>query len=189
MIPQTDITSASLKSDWGHRRAEECEQEPNEGEGEVRAGLTVGRDAESQTRQMRQMAARGMAVQQLEQEELDGGHRRQHAVAPGGIASLLARRRNCVRLELGCRRCVQSRKHGRDTTDHPSTSCIIWGGPATSYRSCEGRPTSHEILGHSELPPTLHAIRPRALNRPNPWRRFADTPLETIGPMTTRATA
>jgi hypothetical protein len=86
---------------------------------EFGAGLTVGRGAESSARQMRHMAARGMAVENLSQEELQGGHGRQHAVAPGGIASLAAYRQNRVRLELGCPLCFQARQHGSATRSHP----------------------------------------------------------------------
>src|SRR5262245_41255129 len=77
---------------------------------------------------MWQMAAGGVAVQNLEQKELHRGDRRQHAVAPGGIASLLARRRNRVRLELGRPICFQACQYGSDTRYHPSTSCMYGGG-------------------------------------------------------------
>ena len=37
------------------------------------------------------MGARGVAMQDLSQKELDGRDGREHAVAPGGIADLLTR--------------------------------------------------------------------------------------------------
>jgi hypothetical protein len=37
------------------------------------------------------MGARGVAVQDLQPQELDGRDGREHTVAPGGIASLRAR--------------------------------------------------------------------------------------------------
>jgi len=40
---------------------------------------------------MRQMAARGMAMQNLSPEEPDGRDGRKYAVAPVGVTSLLAR--------------------------------------------------------------------------------------------------
>jgi hypothetical protein len=69
------------------------------------------------------MAARGMAVQPLAPEELDGGHGRQHAVAPGGLANRWAHSRHRVRLALGRPIGFQARQHGSDTGDHPSPSC------------------------------------------------------------------
>jgi hypothetical protein len=54
------------------------------------AGLTGGRRREAPPRQMGQMAAGGVALQHLEQEERHGGDRREDAVAPGGIPALTA---------------------------------------------------------------------------------------------------
>ncbi len=39
---------------------------------------------------MGQMTAGGVAMQNLQQEELHGGDRREHAIAPGGIPDLTA---------------------------------------------------------------------------------------------------
>jgi hypothetical protein len=139
--------------------AEAGQQELKEGEGESGAGLAGGRGAEPSAREMRHMTARGVAVQNLEQEALDGGRGRQHAVAPGGLAGLLARRHHRVRLEWGRPLCFQARQHGSDTGYHPSTSGMYVGGPAPSYRRSEGKPMFSEILRNSELTPKLHAIR------------------------------
>ena len=73
------------------------------------------------------MTARGVAVQHLEQEELDGGRGRQHAVAPGGLAGLLARRHHRVRLALGRPLGFPARQHGSDTGYHPSPSWMYVG--------------------------------------------------------------
>jgi hypothetical protein len=85
------------------------------------------------------MAARGVAVQHLSEEELDGGNGRQHAGAPGGIASLSAHRHNRVRLEVGCPLCFQSRQHGSDTRYHPSTSCMHVGGTGHFIQEIRGK--------------------------------------------------
>ena len=129
---------------------------------EFGAGLTVGRGAELSARQMRHMATRGMAGEHLSEEELEGGHGRQHAVAPGCLTSLAADRQHHAWLEWSCPRCLQARQHGSDTGYHPFTSCMEVGGSVTSYRRCKGRPPSSEILKNSELTPSLQAIRRRA---------------------------
>jgi cation transport ATPase len=59
---------------------------------------------------------------------VDGCHGRPHAVAPGGIASLLAQSHHRVRLERGCPIRFQARQHGRDTRYHPSTPCMHAAG-------------------------------------------------------------
>ena len=65
-IDQTGAIAGPLPFIKGeHRGAEACQQESKEVEGKFRASLTVGRRAEPYARQMRQMAARGVAVQNL----------------------------------------------------------------------------------------------------------------------------
>ena len=71
-----------------HRAAEALEEEVKEAQREFGARLTVGRRTEPQARQMGQMTAGGVAMQNLQQEELDGGDRREHTVAPRGIPDL-----------------------------------------------------------------------------------------------------
>src|SRR4030095_8537264 len=58
-----------------HRAAEALQEEGKKAQRESGAGLTVGRRTEPQARQMGQMAAGGVAMQNLPQEELDGGDR------------------------------------------------------------------------------------------------------------------
>ena len=70
------------------------------------------------------MGARGVAMQNLSQQELDGGDGRQDTVAPGGIAGLLARAAESCWLPLGRPLCCESAQHGDDTGDHRSTSCM-----------------------------------------------------------------
>ena len=53
-----------------HRAAEALQEEVKEAQREFGAGLTVGRRTEPQARQMGQMAAGGVAMQNLQQEEL-----------------------------------------------------------------------------------------------------------------------
>jgi len=65
-----------------YRATETLSEEVKAAQRESGTGLTGGRRAEPQARQMRHMAARGIAVQNLSQEALDGRDRRQHAVAP-----------------------------------------------------------------------------------------------------------
>jgi hypothetical protein len=73
---------------------------------------------------MRHMAARGVAVQNLEQEELDRSDGRQHAVSPCSVAGLLARGDDGFRLQLSGPLRFESFEHGSDAGDHPFTSCI-----------------------------------------------------------------
>jgi hypothetical protein len=73
---------------------------------------------------MGQMTAGGVAMQNLSQEELHGRDRRQHAVAPGGIASRLTRADDGFRLQQSRPLCFESAKHGSDTGYHRSTSCM-----------------------------------------------------------------
>ena len=77
-----------------HRAAEALEEEVKEAQRESGARLTVGRRTEPQARQMGQMAAGGVAMQNLQQEELHGGDWREHAVAPRGIPDLPAHRQD-----------------------------------------------------------------------------------------------
>src|SRR5215475_15798391 len=74
-----------------HGAAEALEEAGKEADRESGAGLTGGRRREPSSRQLGQMAASGVTMQHLQQEELHSGDGREHAVAPGGIASLLAR--------------------------------------------------------------------------------------------------
>jgi hypothetical protein len=70
------------------------------------------------------MAARGIAVQNLEQTELDRGDRRSYAVAPGSLAGLLTRADNGCWWQLGRPRRFDSAQYGGDTGYHRSTSCM-----------------------------------------------------------------
>jgi hypothetical protein len=70
------------------------------------------------------MSARGVAMQNLSQKELDGGDGREHAVAPGGIASCLTRANDRFWLQLSRPLCFESAKHSGDTGYHRSTSCV-----------------------------------------------------------------
>jgi hypothetical protein len=68
-----------------YRTAEALQQERKEGQWKCGAGVTVRRRAEPQARERGHMAAGGVAVPHLSQEERHGGDRREHAVAPPGI--------------------------------------------------------------------------------------------------------
>jgi hypothetical protein len=106
-----------------HGAAEALSEEVKEAYRESGAGLTVGRRREPSARQMGQMAASGVTMQNLPQEELHSGDWREHAVAPGGIASRLARADDRFWWQLGRPRCCESAKHGGDTGYHRSPSC------------------------------------------------------------------
>jgi hypothetical protein len=73
-MPQPVIQGGLL-----HGAAEALQEEVNEAYRESGAGLTVCRRRDPQARQMGQMAAGRVAMQNLPQEELHGRDRRQHA--------------------------------------------------------------------------------------------------------------
>jgi hypothetical protein len=107
-----------------HAGAEACQQEAKEVEEELRAGLTIGRGTEAYAADVWQMRARGVAMPNLSQKELEGGDGRAHAVAPGGLAGLLACAEDGFWLSLGRPLRCESAQHGGDTGDHRSTSCM-----------------------------------------------------------------
>src|SRR5262247_1111699 len=72
---------------------------------------------------MGEMTAGGIAMQNLQQKELDGGDGREYTVAPGGIAGLLARADDSFWLQLGRPLCFESAQDGGDTGYHRSPSC------------------------------------------------------------------
>ena len=108
-----------------HGAAEALEEEGEEAQREFGTGLTVGRRTEPQARQMGQMAAGGVAMQNLQQEELDGGDRREHPVAPCDIPHLAARGEDGFGLQQGM---AHSRREaledGSNIRDHGVTSCM-----------------------------------------------------------------
>src|SRR5919198_3394595 len=73
-----------------HGATETLEEESEEVPREFGTRLTGGRRREPQARQMRQMTAGGVAMQDLQQEELHGSDRREHTVAPCGLPDLTA---------------------------------------------------------------------------------------------------
>jgi hypothetical protein len=94
------------------------------------------------------MGARGVAMQNLQEKELDGGDGREYTVAPAGIASLLARADDNFWLQLGRPLCFESAQHGDDTGDHRSTSCM----------GCDHRP-----LHTGDIMVAQHRLRPYKL--------------------------
>src|SRR5688572_15659457 len=74
---------------------------------------------------MRQMAARGVPVQDLQQEELHGGDGREHAVAPPGIADLATDGENGVRLQQRRPLTCKPLKDAGNIRDHGGTSWTI----------------------------------------------------------------
>jgi len=81
-----------------HRAAEALEEAVKEAQREFGTRLTGGRRTEPQARQMGQMTAGGVAMENLQQEELYGGDRCEHAITPPCIANLATHRENGVRL-------------------------------------------------------------------------------------------
>lgn len=81
------------------------------------------------------MGARGVAMQHLSEKELNGGDRREHTVAPGGIAGLLARANNRVWWQLGRPLSCASLKHGDEKGYHISTpACVVITDPFVQER-------------------------------------------------------
>ena len=74
---------------------------------------------------MGQMTAGGIAVQNLQQEELHRGDRREHAVAPGGIADLTAYRQDGFGLQQHGPLAGEALQDRGDVRDHLMTSCTI----------------------------------------------------------------
>jgi hypothetical protein len=106
-----------------HCAAETLQQEVKDAPRESGPGVTGGRRAEPQARQMGEMTAGGMAMQHLPEKALDGGDGREYTVAPGGLAGLLTRANECFWLPLGRPLWFKASKHGGDTGYHRSTSC------------------------------------------------------------------
>ena len=75
---------------WLHRAAEMLQEEVKDAPRESGAGVTGGRRPEPQARQLGQMAAGGVALEHLSQDERHRGDRRAHAIAPCGIPDLTA---------------------------------------------------------------------------------------------------
>src|SRR5512132_2908843 len=125
-----------------HRAAETLEKESEEAQREFGPRLTVGRRREPQARQMGQMTAGGVAMQNLQQEEVYGGDRREHAVAPCGIPDLTAHRQNGFGLQQHgplTGEALQDGSHGRN---HLVTSSMM--GTLTPIHTGDARriPTS-----------------------------------------------
>src|SRR5512132_245250 len=125
-----------------HGATETVEEEREEAPREFGTRLTVGRRREPQARPMGQMTAGGVAMQHLPQEEVYGGDRREHAVAPGGILDLTTHRQHGFGLQqygpLTCE-ALQDGSHGRD---HLVTSSTM--GALTPIHTGDARriPTS-----------------------------------------------
>src|SRR5262249_14537325 len=113
--------------DVGRHNASETFEEGEEMEREFGASLTVRCRTEPQARQMGQMAAGGVAVQNLQQEYLHGGDRREHTVAPRRIPDLATHRENGVRLQPRGPLACKPLQDGGDTRDHGGTSWTIGG--------------------------------------------------------------
>jgi hypothetical protein len=82
-----------------HGAAEALQEAVKDAPRESRAGLTIGRRGEPQARQMGQMTAGRVALQHLQEEYVDGGDRREPAIAPGGLADLTAHGQHSVGLQ------------------------------------------------------------------------------------------
>ena len=94
-------------------------------ERESGARLTVGRRTEAQARQMGQMPAGGVPTQNLQQEELQGGDRREDAVALASIPDLATHRENGIGLQQRGPLACKPLQDGGDTRDHEVTSWTV----------------------------------------------------------------
>jgi hypothetical protein len=74
---------------------------------------------------MGQMTAGGIAVQQLPQEALHRGDRREHAVAPSGIADLTADRQDGFRVQPHGPLAGEAWQERGEVRDHLMTSWTI----------------------------------------------------------------
>jgi hypothetical protein len=87
--------------------------------------LTRGRRREAQARPRGQMAAGGVAMPHLPQEELPGRDRRQHAVAPCGVPELPAHGQHGVGLQRRGPLAGNPLPDGGDVWNHRVTSSTM----------------------------------------------------------------
>jgi len=73
---------------------------------------------------MGQMTASGVAMENLQEEELHGRDRYEHAVAPCGVPDLTAHGQDGVGLQQGSPLRGEALKDGGDVWDHLATSCM-----------------------------------------------------------------
>jgi hypothetical protein len=95
------------------------------------------------------MTARGVPMQDLQQEELHGGDGREHAVAPAGIAHLAAHRQDGFGLEQQGPLAGEALQDGRDMRNHLMTSCTIGMCVPHTYRRDLVAPNSRDIPGYT----------------------------------------
>jgi hypothetical protein len=76
---------------------------------------------------MGQMAASGVAMQNLQQKELHGGDRCEHAVAPTGIPNLAAHGEDGFGLQQRSPLACEALQDGGDVRDHLMTSSTMGG--------------------------------------------------------------
>jgi hypothetical protein len=107
----------------GDARAEEIK----EAERESGAGLTVGRGAEAQARQLGQRTAGGVALENWEQEERRGRAGREQAVAPGGRPDLPAHGQEGCGWQQQGPLTGEAWQDGAKTRDPLMPSCTIRG--------------------------------------------------------------
>jgi hypothetical protein len=122
-----------------HRSAEARSEASAEAQWECRAGWTVGGRAAPHARHMGERATGGVARQHLSQEELAGGDRREHPVAPREISHLAARGENRFGLQQGSPLGGEALKDGGDVWDHLTTACMAGYVIRQLYRRCVTR--------------------------------------------------
>jgi hypothetical protein len=125
-----------------HRAAEPLEQASEEAQREFGPRVTVGRRREPPARQMGPMTAGGVAMQHLQEAAVDGGDRREHAVAPCGIPELTAHRQKGFGLQPHGPLTGEAWQDGRHGRDHWVTSAMM--GTLTPIHTGDARriPTS-----------------------------------------------
>jgi hypothetical protein len=104
-----------------HRAPETLEEEGEEGPRESGTRLTIGRRTAPQARQVGQMAAGGVTVQHLQEEELHGDDWREHAVTPCGIPDLATPREDGVGLQPRGPLTRDAWQDGGDAWDSPAS--------------------------------------------------------------------
>jgi hypothetical protein len=127
-----------------HCAAETFEEEVKKAQREFSARLAVGRCREPQARQMGQMTAGRVAMENLQQKELHGGDWREHTVSPRRIPHLATQRENGVGLQQRGPLACKPVKDGGDARDHGVTSWTVRVFDAYPYRRCVENLNVHE---------------------------------------------
>ncbi len=107
------------------RAATRASEAAEDGQGEPLAGLAVGAVGEGPAAEVDDVLTGGVAVEDLEQEQVDGGDRVEDAIAPG-VFLLLARLLDGLGGEFGGEVLPESAEDGDDTRRHGRAPSGSW---------------------------------------------------------------